>query len=73
MHPQLSTGALEEAAQEADVELREEWDLVDPHIPALVSETTADLGDCSLARTIYGEALANALAVYVVKRYLCRE
>jgi len=30
---------------------------------------TADLGDCSPAGTIYGEALANALAVYLVKRY----
>jgi AraC family transcriptional regulator len=30
---------------------------------------TADLGDRSPAGTIYGEALANALAVYLVKRY----
>jgi len=49
--------------------LREHWDLVDPHISALVTEMTADLGDCSPAGTIYGDALANALAVYLVKRY----
>lgn len=72
IHPQLLTGALEETAHEADVELREYWDLVDPHISALVSEMTADLGDCSPAGKIYGEALANALAVYLVKRYAVR-
>jgi AraC family transcriptional regulator len=69
IHPRLLTGALEETAHEADVELREHWDLIDPHISALVSEMAADLGDCSPAGTIYGEALANALAVYLVKRY----
>jgi len=72
IHPRLLTGALEETAHEADVELREHWDLADPHISALVSEMTADLGDCSPAGTIYGEALANALAVYLVKRYAVR-
>lgn len=69
IHPRLLTGALEETAHQDDIELREHWDLVDPHISALVSEMTADLGDCSPAGTIYGEALANALAVYLVKRY----
>jgi AraC family transcriptional regulator len=72
IHPQLLTGALEETAHQADVELREHWDLVDPHISALVTEMTADLGDRSPAGTIYGEALANALAVYLVKRYAVR-
>jgi AraC family transcriptional regulator len=68
----LLAGALEETAHEADVELTEHWDLVDPHISALVREMAADLGDCSPAGTIYGEALANALAVYLVKRYAVR-
>jgi len=72
IHPRVLTAALEETAHEADVELREHWDLVDPHISALVAEMTADLGDCSPAGTIYGEALANALAVYLVKRYAVR-
>ena len=69
IHPRLLTGALEETAHQADVELREHWDLVDPHISSLVMEMTADLGDSSPAGTMYGEALANALAVYLVKRY----
>jgi len=72
IHPRLLTGALDETAHEADVELREHWDLVDPHISALVTEMTADLGDCSPAGKIYGESLANALAVYLVKRYAVR-
>jgi AraC family transcriptional regulator len=72
IHPQLLTAALDETAHEADVALREHWDLVDPHISALITEMTADLRDCSPAGTIYGEALANALAVYLVKRYAVR-
>jgi AraC family transcriptional regulator len=72
IHPRVLTGALEETAHQADVELTEHWDLIDPHISALVTEMTADLGDCSPAGPIYGEALANALAVYLVKRYAVR-
>jgi len=72
IHPRLLTDALEETAHQNDIELREHWDLVDPHISALVTEMTADLGECSPAGTIYGEALANALAVYLVKRYAVR-
>ena len=72
IHPRLLTGALEETTHETDVELTEYWDLVDPHISALVTEMAADLGDGSPAGTIYGEALANALAVYLVKRYAVR-
>ena len=33
---------------------------------------TADLNDGSPAGTIYGESLANALAVYLLKRYAVR-
>ena len=72
IHPRILTAALEETTHEPDVELREHWDLIDPHISALVAEMTADLGDGSPAGTIYGEALANALAVYLVKRYAVR-
>jgi AraC family transcriptional regulator len=59
-------------AHHNDIELTEHWDLVDPHISALVREMTADLADGSPAGTIYGETLANALAVYLVKRYAVR-
>lgn len=72
IHPQLLTGALEETVHQGDVELREHWDLVDPHISALVTEMAADLRDSSPAGIIYGEALANALAVYLVRRYAVR-
>ena len=73
IHPRLLTGALDETAHQADVELREHWDLVDPHISALVSEMMADLRDGSPTGTIYGEALANALAVYLMKRYAVQQ
>jgi AraC family transcriptional regulator len=72
MHPCLLTSALEETAHQSDVELTEHWDLVDRHISTLVQEMTADLNDGSPAGSIYGESLANALAVYILKRYAVR-
>jgi AraC family transcriptional regulator len=72
IHPRLLTNALEETAHETDIELTEHWDLIDRHISALLLEMTADLDDSSPAGTIYGESLANALAVYLVKRYAVR-
>jgi len=73
IHPSLLTSALDETAHEADVELTEHWDLIDRHILGLLLEMTADLDDSSPAGTIYGESLANALAVYLVKRYAVRQ
>jgi AraC family transcriptional regulator len=73
IHPRLLTNALDETAHETDVELTEHWDLIDGHISALLLEMTADLDDGSPAGTIYGESLANALAVYLVKRYAVRQ
>lgn len=72
MHPRLLTSALEERAHQSDVELTEHWDLVDRHISTLVLEMTADLNDGSPAGSIYGESLANALAVYILRRYAVR-
>ncbi len=72
IHPRLLTNALDEAAHGTDVELTEHWELIDQHISALLLEMTADLDDSSPAGTIYGESLANALAVYLVKRYAVR-
>lgn len=72
IHPRLLANALEETAHETDVELTEHWDLVDQHISALLLEMTADLDDGSPVGTIYGESLANALAVYLLKRYAAR-
>ena len=72
IHPRLLTSALDETAHEPDVELTEHWNLGDSHISALVSEMTNDLGDNSPAGTMYGESLANALAVYLVRCYSVR-
>ena len=72
IHPRLLTGALDETAHETDLELTEHWNLIDSHISALVLEMTNDLGEKSPAGTMYGESLANALAVYLVKRYSVR-
>jgi AraC family transcriptional regulator len=72
IHTNLLTHALEETAHHSDLELTEHWDLMDWHISALLREMMADLDDNSPAGTIYGESLANALAVYLVKRYAVR-
>lgn len=47
----------------------EYWNLTDRHISALLVEMMADLEDGSPTGQIYGESLANALAVYVLNRY----
>ena len=72
IHPRLLTNALDETAHETDIELTEHWDLIDRHVSALLLEMTADLGDSSPAGTMYGESLANALAVYLMNRYAVR-
>jgi Transcriptional regulator containing an amidase domain and an AraC-type DNA-binding HTH domain len=72
IHPRLLTNALDETTHDTDIELKEHWDLVDRHISALLQEMAADLEECSPAGTIYGESLANALAVYLLKRHTVR-
>jgi len=72
IHPHLLTKALDETAHETDVELTEHWDLTDRHISALLAEMAADLEDGSPAGAIYGESVANALGVYLLKRYAAR-
>jgi AraC family transcriptional regulator len=69
IHPQLLTHVLDETAHQTDIELSEHWDLLDRHIAALLLELTADLEDGSPAGTMYGESLANSLAVNLAKRY----
>jgi AraC family transcriptional regulator len=46
--------------------------LIDEHISALLVEMAADVEDGSPAGPIYGESLANALGVYLLKRYAVR-
>ena len=72
IHPNLLTSALDETSHESDIELPEHWDLIDPHVSALLLEMKADLNDGSPAGSLYGESLANALAVYLLKRYAVR-
>jgi AraC family transcriptional regulator len=72
IHPRLLTDALEETTHGQEIELTEHWDLIDRHISALAMEMTADLEDSTPAGTLYGESLANALAVYLLRRYAVR-
>ena len=69
IHPHLLTNALEETAHRVDIELVERWDLRDRHISMVVREMQADLADGCPAGKLYGESLANALAVYLQHRY----
>lgn len=69
LKPCLLSNALEGAAHENNIELREHWNLIDRHISTLLMEMMADLEDGSPAGTLYGESLANSLAVYLLKRY----
>ena len=69
LKPCLLSNALEEAAHESNIELREHWDLTDRHISALIMAMMADIEDGSPAGALYGESLANSLAVYLLKRY----
>ena len=69
IYPRLLTKALDETAHETDIELKEHWDLTDGHILAVLKEMAADLDDGSPAGKMYGESLANTLAVYLLKRY----
>jgi AraC family transcriptional regulator len=64
--------ALEETAHQSDIELIEHWNLTDRHITSVVLAMTTDLDESSPAERLYGESLANALAVYLLNRYTVR-
>jgi len=72
IHPRLLVSALDETAHENDIELTEHWNLMDPQITAVLLAMTTDLKEGSPAGRLYGEALANALAVYLLNRYTVR-
>jgi AraC family transcriptional regulator len=72
MHPSLLVNALEETAHESSIELAEHWNLSDRHIMAVLLAMTAELAEGSPAGRLYGESLANALAVYLLNRYTVR-
>jgi AraC family transcriptional regulator len=69
IHPTLLTKAMDETAHEKDIELTEHWNLTDPHIMAVLLAMITDLDEGSPAGRLYGESLANALAVYLLRRY----
>jgi len=69
IHPSLLIGALDETAAERDVDLTEHWNVTDRHIMAVLVAMTTDLDEGSPAGRLYGESLANALAVYLLGRY----
>ena len=71
IHPGLLTRVLD-GNDGCDVELTEHWNLVDPHIAAVLKAMTADLDAGSPAGPLYGESLANALAIYLLNRYAVR-
>ena len=72
IHPNLLVNALEETAHESTIELTEHWNLTDPNIMAVLLAMTADLDSGSPAGRLYGESLADALAVYLLTRYAVR-
>ena len=72
IHPSLLVNALEETAHERNIELTEHWNLTDRNITAVLLAMTTDLNAGSPAGPLYGECLANALAVYLLNRYTAR-
>ena len=72
IHPSLLVNALDETSRESDIELMERWNLNDPNIMAVLLAMRADLDAGSPAGRLYGESLANALAVYLLNRYAVR-
>jgi AraC family transcriptional regulator len=72
VHPSLLVNALDETAHERNIELTEHWNLTDQNIVAVLRAMTADLDTGSPAGRLYGECLANALAVYLLNRYTVR-
>ena len=60
---------MDETGNERDVELTEHWNLTDPNIMAVLAAMTTDLHAGSPAGKLYGESLANSLAVYLLNRY----
>lgn len=72
IHPHLLINALDETVHESDIEWTEHWNVTDPHIMAVLLAMRTDLAEGSPAGRLYGESLANALAVYLLNRYTVR-
>jgi AraC family transcriptional regulator len=72
IHPSLLSSALDETIGRTDIEMIEHWNLTDRHIMAVLLAMTTDLDEGSPAGRLYGDSLANALAVYLLTRYTTR-
>jgi AraC family transcriptional regulator len=72
IHPSLLVNALDETVHERTIELTQHWNLTDPNITAVLLAMTTDLDSGSPAGRLYGESLADALAVYLLDRYTVR-
>jgi AraC family transcriptional regulator len=72
IRPGLLLNQLEETAEARNIELIEQWNLTDRNILSLLLAMTTDLDEGSPAGRLYGDSLANALAVYLLKRYTSR-
>ena len=72
IHPSLLLNALDETAHKRNIELTEHWNLTDQNIMAVLLAMKTDLDVGSPAGRLYGECLANALAVYLLNRYTVR-
>jgi len=69
LHPSLLVGAIDETLGQNDIELTQHWNVTDRHIMSVLLALTTDLDAGSPAGRLYGECLANALAVYLLSRY----
>jgi AraC family transcriptional regulator len=72
LHSSLLVTATEEIAHQRDIELTEHWNLTDANITAILLAMRTDLASGSPAGRLYGDSLANALAIYLLTRYAVR-
>src|SRR5215813_11429616 len=69
LHPSLLLSAIDETIGQRHIELTQHWNASDRHIMSVLLALTTDLDAGSPAGRLYGESLANALAVYLLSRY----
>src|SRR4030095_941723 len=69
LHQSLLLSAIDETIGQSAIELTEHWNVTDRHIMSVLLALTTDLDAGSPAGRLYGESLANALAVYLLSRY----
>jgi AraC family transcriptional regulator len=72
VHPSLLANALQETPHNGDVGRTERGRLTELHMMAVVRAMTVDLDSGSTAGRLYGDSLANTLALYLLSRYAVR-